>query len=110
MSPLRKKSEIVAYVFYGGQDAKTAENQRFSAEEERKTRVAAVRRKSRSSTTRLFSLIGKTSGNFSRPQRSSPLSKKKAGHFALIKAFSHLDEARTFVKGTRLIVWYVPVH
>jgi len=35
---------------------------------------------------------------------------KKAGHFALIKAFSRLDEARTFVKGTRLIVWYVPVH
>ena len=39
MSPLRKTSEIVACVFYGRQDEKTAENQRFSAEQKRENKA-----------------------------------------------------------------------
>jgi len=48
--------------------------------------------------------------NFQQATKKFPVVEKKADHFALIKAFSRLDEARAYVKGTRLIVWYVPVH
>ena len=48
--------------------------------------------------------------NFQRATKKFAVVEKRADHSVLVKAFSRLDEAKAYVRGTRLFVWYVPVH